>query len=96
MRMVWIAYNQAMGDEIEECLEKCGVQSYTKFPLIHGVGRHSGPHMGTHIWPGVNALLMIACSEETKDRLLAGVRALREAFEKEGIKAFVMPVEEVV
>ncbi len=93
MKIVWIAYNQAIGDEVSESLKRCGVKTYTKIPVVHGVGQHSGSHMNSHIWPGVNALLMIACSEETKDRLLAEVRKLKKLFEKEGIKAFVTPVE---
>jgi len=95
MKMVWIAYNQAIGEEVDECLKKCNIKSYTKIPLVHGVGQHSGPHLGTHIWPGVNSLLMIVCTEEIKERLLEEVRRLKRTFEREGIKAFVVPVEEI-
>jgi len=96
MKMVWIVYNQAIGEEVDECLKRCGIQNYTKFPTVHGVGQHSGPHMGTHIWPGVNSLLAIACQEDTKDRLLEEVRALKRTFQREGIKAFVLSLEEIV
>ena len=96
MKIVWIAYNQAIGDEVNESLKRCGVTNYTKIPVAHGVGQHSGFHMDSHIWPGVNSLLMIACTEETKDRLLEEVRNLKRSFEKEGIKAFVMPLDELV
>ncbi|MCD6169054.1 MAG: hypothetical protein J7J76_00650 [Candidatus Latescibacteria bacterium] len=96
MKMVWIAYNQAIGDEVNESLKRCGVTNYTKIPVAHGVGEHSGPHMNSHIWPGVNSLLMIACTEETKERLLEEVRKLRRSFEREGIKSFVTPLEEMV
>jgi len=51
--------------------------------------------MGTHIWPGVNSLLAIVCEEENKDKILEEVQNLRSQFEREGIKAFVMPVEEI-
>ena len=96
MKIVWIAYNQAIGDEVNESLERCGVTNYIKIPVAHGVGQHSGFHMGSHIWPGVNSLLMIACTEETKDRLLEEVKKLKRSFEKEGIKVFVMPLDELV
>lgn len=96
MKVVWIAYNQAIGDEVSESLERCGVTNYTKVPVVHGVGQHSGPHMDSHIWPGVNCLLMIACTEEIKNRVLQEIRKLKEAFENEGIKAFVAGLEEVV
>ncbi len=95
MKMVLLVYNRAIGEEVEEALERCDVRYYTKFPLVHGVGEHSGPHMDSHIWPGANSLLMIACQDEVKDRLLEEVRALRERFRKEGIKAFVVPLEDV-
>ncbi len=96
MKIVWIAYNQAISDEVDESLKRCGVTNYTKIPVAHGVGQHSGFHMDSHIWPGVNSLLMIGCTEETKDRLLEEVRNLKRSFEKEGIKAFVLPIDELV
>ncbi len=96
MKMVWIVYNQAIGEEVDECLRRCGIESYTRFPLVHGVGQRSGPHMGTHVWPATNSLLAIVCDDERKDKILEEVRALRSRFEREGVKAFVMSVEEIV
>ena len=95
MKMVWIIYNQAIGEEVDRCLKICGVECYTKFPLVHGIGQHSGPHMGTHVWPATNSLLAIVCDDERKDKILEQVRSLRDKFKKEGIKAFVMRIEEI-
>ncbi len=94
--MVWIAYNQAIGDEVDECLKRCEIASYTKIPLAYGIGKASGPHMGSHVWPGSNSLLLVVCEEEHKDHILEEVRKLRKTLHKEGIKAFVVPVEEVI
>ena len=93
--MVWIAYNQAVSDEIDLCMKECVIEGYTRFPLVHGVGKTSGPHMGTHIWPAENKMLMIVCEEEKKTLVIELVRDLRAKFKKEGIKAFGVPLEEV-
>ena len=93
MKMVFIVFNVAIEDEVMEVLEKCCVTNYTKFPDIHGMGGHSDPHLDTHIWPGTNHGLLIAADVSVKDKILKEVRNLKAEHEKEGIKAFVFPVE---
>jgi len=47
------------------------------------------------IWPGRNNILYIACEEKPAEHLLSCIKELRKKLGKEGIKAFVLPVEEV-
>lgn len=96
MKMVFIVYNAAMSDEVDECLDRCKIESYTKFPKLHGKGRLSGPHMGTHIWPATNSALLIACDDEKVQPILEEVSKLKSSMKKVGIRAFVIPLEDMV
>ena len=95
MKMVMISYNEAADEEISEALEKLGVTGYTKWINVLGKGRASGEHMGSHVWPGKNCVVFLAVDEGTKDRIIKEIVALRKAAGHEGIKAFVMPLEEI-
>jgi len=96
MKIVFIVYNVGIGDEVNECLARCNVESYTLFPSLYGKGKLSGPHMGTHIWPSTNAAFLIACKDEKVQDILEEVKRLKQSFKKEGLKAFVVPLEETV
>ncbi len=95
MKMVMIAYNEAIDAEVTEVLENCGVENYTKIMSAFGKGATSGTHLGNDIWPGRNSILYVACEEKQAQEILTCVRGLRKKLGKEGIKAFVLPVEEV-
>jgi len=96
MKLVLIVYSAALEAQVLEALERIGANTYTKLPRIHGVGTHSPPHLDTHVWPGTNNGLLIATDEESKDRILKEIGGLKAAHQREGIKAFVMPVEEIL
>lgn len=95
MKMVVIAYNEALDQEVVELLEACGVEGYTQWTKVYGKGKASGPHLGTHVWPKANNVLAALTDEATAGRLMEGVRKLRKRLAREGIKAFVIPCEEV-
>ncbi len=96
MKAVFIIFAPAIEDQVMCQVEGLGVTKYTKFPYLHGVGGHSEPHLDSQVWPGSNSGLFIVTDERTKDRLLAEVKKLKEKHSEEGIKAFVMPVEEQI
>ncbi len=95
MKMVLIVYNQVMDEEVMEVLKGCAVQNYTRAANLHGKGAASGVHHGNDIWPGVNNMLYVACPDEDARTILSCVRNLRNEFGHEGIKAFVLPLEEM-
>lgn len=92
--MVMISYNEAVDTEVMEVLSSCGLESYTKVAGVFGKGAVSGAHLGTDIWPGKNNILYIACEEEKARQLISCVREMRDKIGKEGVKAFLLPVEE--
>lgn len=93
--MIMIAYNEAMDDELMQILEDSAVKNYTKVTGACGRGASSGTHLGSDIWPGRNNLLYVACDDAQSRLMLSRVRSLRAQFRREGIKAFVLPVEEI-
>jgi nitrogen regulatory protein PII len=95
MKMLMIVYNEAMDNEVMEALESCVMKNYTKISKVFGRGVSSGTHLGNDIWPGLNNIIYIVCEEPQIKKMLSVVRELRKEVGHEGIKGFVLPVEEV-
>ncbi|MFA6079832.1 MAG: PG0541 family transporter-associated protein [Candidatus Omnitrophota bacterium] len=95
MKMVMITYNEAVDVEVMEALGECAIKSYSKVVASYGKGLISGTHMGDDIWPGRNNILYVVCEDGKAKDLMSAVRKLRESLSKEGVKAFLLPVEEV-
>ncbi len=93
--MVHIVYDRAIDEELDETLSALDIQYYTKWKDVSGVGRND-PHLGDHVWPGLNNVLMIVIDNEKKDILLERVRSLQSSFASVGLRAFVVPVLETV
>ena len=94
-KMVMVTYNEAIDTEIMDVLEHCGLKNYTKITATYGKGTTSGTHLGNDIWPGRNNILYVACDEKQAQKIITCVRELKEKLGHEGIKAFVLPLEEV-
>ena len=95
MKLVLITYNEALDGDIEQILEQNSIQGYTKWAKVYGKGQASEPHLGTHVWPKANNVLAVVTEESTASKMLEAVRTLRKALPREGVKAFVIPCEEV-
>jgi len=96
VKFIFLIYNVVIENKVLDEIEKAGVKAYTKLPSIHGVGTHSVPHLDSLIWPGVNHGLFIAVEEEKKDEILNRMKKLKSTYSKEGLKIFVLPLEEVL
>ena len=95
MKMIFIMYNIAINDEVMEILKNEGIKGYTQWERVAGRGKTSGSHLGTHVWPAENSVLAIAVEDDKKDKLIKRIKEARKKLGKEGIKAFVLPLEEV-
>ena len=95
MKMIFIMYNIAINDEVMEIMKKAGIENYTRWERVTGVGKIRGLHMGTHVWPAVNSVLAVAVEDDKKDKLIEQIKEARKKLGKEGIKAFVLPLEEM-
>jgi len=94
MKMVLVAYNEALDGEMAALLERNRVEGFTKWTRVFGQGRTSGPHLGTHVWPKANNLLAVVTDDDTARSLCDGVRELRKRLGRKGVKAFLIPCEE--
>jgi nitrogen regulatory protein PII len=93
--MVMISYNEAVEAEIMDSLAACGIKNYTKIMGVYGSGLASGTHMGNDIWPGKNNIMYVVCEDKEAKELLACIKELRKTLGKEGLKAFLMPLEDM-
>ena len=95
MKMVLMVYNEAIDEEVMSGLGACCIENFTKWCKVSGKGQTSGPHLDSNIWPGANNVCMAVVEEEKVPAILAEIRNLRKTLGKEGVKAFVLPVEEI-
>ena len=95
MKLVLIAYNEAIDDEVMEQLDAVGIEGYTKWTEVLGKGQASGPHLLSHVWPKGNNALVVVTEDASAEKLLEAIRNLKQTATREGIKAFLLPVEEV-
>lgn len=96
MKIVLVVYNSVIEPDLMNLLEKLGITSYTKWTGVQGKGRMSEPHLGTEIWPATNSVLALALQDRQKESIIEEIRSLRSKLGKEGLKAFVLPLEEIV
>jgi len=95
LKMVMIVYNEAIDAEVMEIMEGCALKNYTKVMGVYGSGERSGIHLGNDIWPGRNNILYVCCESAQAQKILSGVKELRKKLGKEGIKAFVLSLEDI-
>lgn len=95
MKMVMIVFNEAIEPEIMEILERCGTRNFTKITEAYGRGNTSQSHEGNDVWPGRNTIFYVACQEQDARKVLASVKELRTTLGKEGVKAFLLPLDEL-
>jgi len=97
MKLIVIAYNQALDSALKDILEETGAEGFTQWTRTYGKGRSSGPHLGTHVWPKANNVLAVAVEADAVEKLLDAVRNLKKnRAAGQGIKAFVLPCDAVI
>ncbi|MGQ9560639.1 MAG: PG0541 family transporter-associated protein [Candidatus Oleimicrobiaceae bacterium] len=92
-KMLILIYNNALERVVLKYIDDCQVSCFTLIPKVFGRGESGGPRLGTAVWPGENAMLLIVDSEERIGALLQRARKLKARHHGKGIKAFVLPVE---
>ena len=94
MKLLLITYNEAIDEQVMEVLEAAGAHGYTKWTQVLGKGRTSGPHLLSHVWPKGNNVLAVAAEDPVAANLLAAIADLKHSAASEGVKAFVLNVEQ--
>lgn len=89
MKAVFVAYNQALSEQVMAAVKRLGLRGYTQWQGIFGSGSRTGePHLGTHTWPAVNMALLIFTTETLCADLKAALRAIDERSPQQGLRVF--------
>jgi len=95
MKMIMAVYNVAVDDDVMEAVTEAGVCCFTKFPRALGKGKRSGPRLDNHVWPGANSVTLMVVPDEKAPAVMAALARLRESVgATEGVKAFLLNVEQ--
>ncbi len=93
MKAVFISYNQALSERIQEALDRRGIKGFTKWELTQGRGSFDGePHMGSHTWPAMNSSILAITEDEKVEPLLEALRAIDAQTRMQGMRAFVWDI----
>ncbi|MCX8069002.1 MAG: hypothetical protein N2738_00700 [Thermodesulfovibrionales bacterium] len=96
MKMALIAYCESADIEIVKAIKETGIKGYTKFEEALGEGTETQPRLGTHCWPGKNNVLAIAIEDDEVDLIINKVKLLKSEYPRAGIRAFILPMEQMV
>lgn len=95
--MILVVYSQATDYDVIAGFKNAGIRAYTKLEKVCGEGTETEPKLHTHTWPGENNVLFIALKDdEDAVVVLDRVRMLKKEHPRAGMKAFVLPMEEMV
>jgi hypothetical protein len=93
MKGLFIIFAPAIEKSVFDEMKKAGIEHYTKFPYLHGVGGHSEPHLDSHVWPGSNEAVLAVVEDNLIPKVITGLKKVKEEFLDEGLKMFVIPME---
>jgi len=97
MKSVFIVYNQALTEKVDEIIDRLRIRGYTQWQDVKGRGTNKGePHMGTHTWPALNSAIMAIVEDKLVAGLLEEIRELNKIAEQQGVRAFVWDIENEV
>jgi hypothetical protein len=97
MKMVFVVYSTAADYDVVAAFKKAGISGYTKLEKACGEGIETEPKLHTHTWPGENNVLMIALDEDSAlEAITAQIRRLKGQHPRAGLKAFILPMEEIL
>ena len=94
MKSVFIVYNQALTEKVDEIIDNLKIRGFTQWTDVKGRGSYKGePHMGTHTWPALNSAIITIIENEMVEKLLHEIGELNKIAEQQGVRAFVWNVE---
>jgi hypothetical protein len=92
---VYIIHDRAIDEEVNDVLKDADIEYFTKWRDVVGTGSHD-PHLGDHVWPGLNNVTLAIVESGKKDDLINRIKALQEIFPSVGLRAFVTHVVDMV
>ncbi len=90
---VEIITTQALDEDFTEAFKKYKVAAhFTKINPVMGAG-FSNPHLGDAIWPQLNIMFIIYCSESDAETIKKIVTDMRRLYPTEGVGCFISSAE---
>ncbi len=97
MKAIFISYNQALTDRIDNMLDELQVRGFTRWNTTYGRGSVDGePHYGTHAWPSMNTSILAIVDDAKIEPILNELRKIDAATKQQGTRAFVWNIEQVM
>ena len=100
MKLVLIVFNFIYDDTVRAIIERLKIPGFTEVPRVFGTGE-SGKRFGTHAFPGHDTMLFTVLPTEMVGPLLEQIAQFKAGLAERakrhgGIKAFVLPVEQMI
>ena len=94
--MLMIVCPEGREEEVRRLIARHEVHAYSEVRDVAGEGQ-TGLHMGNRVFPGSSAIIFTVVPAEKKQELLAALREYAKSlYPSEGMRTFVLPVEEMV
>jgi nitrogen regulatory protein PII len=96
MKMVLVVCPEARHEQFRNSVEEHGVHAYTE--IRHAIGEGvTGKKFGNRTWPDESVIIFMVIEDEKKADVARVVKECQsKLYPAEGMRAFVMPVEEVL
>ncbi|MDL2282137.1 hypothetical protein LJC44_03350 [Parabacteroides sp. OttesenSCG-928-G06] len=97
MKAIMITFNQAYYETILGIMDRNNIKGFTYWENVQGRGSNTGePHYGSHAWPTMNSAIYTVIEDGKVARFLELLHKLDKQTEALGLRAFVMPVEQMI
>ena len=96
MKMLMIACPEGREADVRDLIARHDVHAYSEFRDMTGEGA-TGKRLGSPAWPGRSVLIFTVVPAEKIVELMASLKAFQEKlYPGEGLRAFVLPVEDAL
>lgn len=97
MKAIMITFNQAYYESILAIMDRNNIKGFTYWENVQGRGSNTGePHYGNHAWPTMNSAIYTVVEDGKVSNFLNLLQKLDKQTEALGLRAFVMPVEQMI
>ena len=96
MKMLLVICPDFRRSDVRGLIAKHDVHAYSELQEVTGEGV-TGKRLGTRVWPEKSILIFTVVPDDKKDALLSALKhCATQLYPGEGLRAFVLPVEEAV
>lgn len=96
MKMLMVLCSSASLEDAQKVIDEHEVEGYTTILDVQGSGV-TGKHLGSRAWPGTSSLIFAVLEDAKVERLLSALEELaRGCSPGEGLRMFVLPVEQMI